>query len=411
MIRLIYITIFLIFIILPIGKSFALTVESIRFGKHPDKIRMVIELDKICDFRVFTLTSPNRLVIDLPKFKWNEKAKNFLKPANAGIESIRKGKINPEIERLVVDLSYLVSIKSAFLLPQNDNKPSRIVIDFKKSTKSEFLKNKGKIYGSLKIDDATDATQKIPIKTNNGTTPIPKRKDIAKKYMIVIDAGHGGVDPGAIGANHLFEKNVTLKMAKELKRQLLATGKYNVKLTREKDIYLKLHERRKFARNNKADLFISLHADSINKKHISGASVYTLSEKSSDAQTEKLAARENRADLIAGVDLSEEGDDVAEILIDLAMRDTMNQSKFMANTLVENMKKYGIKTLDNAHRYAGFAVLKSPDTPSILIEMGFMSNYSEARKLNSPSYRKKISASIVKGINKYFEKIEKNRKY
>ncbi len=411
MIRLIYITIFLTFIILPVGKSFALTIESIRFGKHPDKIRMVIELDKTCDFRVFTLTSPNRLVIDLPEFEWNEKAKNFLKPANSGIKSIRKGKISSDIERLVVDLSYLSSINSAFLLPQNDNKPNRIVIDFKKSTKSEFLKNKGKIYGSLKINDTTDATEETFKKANNETTPIPRKKAITKKYMIVIDAGHGGVDPGAIGANRLLEKNVTLKIAKELKRQLLATGKYNVKLTREKDIYLKLHERRKFARNNEADLFISLHADSINKKHISGASVYTLSEKSSDAQTEKLAARENRADLIAGVDLSEEGDDVAEILIDLAMRDTMNQSKFMANTLVENMKKYGIKTLDNAHRYAGFAVLKSPDTPSILIEMGFMSNYSESRKLNSPSYRKKISASIVKGVNKYFEKIEKNRKY
>jgi N-acetylmuramoyl-L-alanine amidase len=203
---------------------------------------------------------------------------------------------------------------------------------------------------------------------------------------------------------------VVLALAKELKKQLEASGQYRVKLSRENDHFIKLTDRVKFAREHSGDLFISLHADSMPDKNVSGASVYTLSEKASDAQTARLAARENKADLIAGIDLNVEDKDVANILVDLAMRDTMNQSKFFANTLVQNLKSSNVRVLENTHRYAGFAVLKAPDIPSVLIEAGFMSNKKEADMLNSHAHRKNLAAALKQGIDRYFDQVRKNQR-
>lgn len=251
----------------------------------------------------------------------------------------------------------------------------------------------------------------IAAKEEEEKTVAPEMPPVVKarkgpKPMIVIDPGHGGDDPGAIGANGAKEKTVTLAAAKELKEKLEKSGRYRVHLTRSGDKFIKLQDRVKIGRNQGADLFISLHADSIDKPGVSGASIYTLSNTASDAQTAKLAARENRADLIAGVDLSHEDKEVANILIDLAMRDTMNQSKFFANTVVKQGQ--GIELLDKPHRYAGFAVLKAPDIPSVLIEMGFMSNKREVSQLSSPAYRAKIVNAVSGGIDAYFAKIQKN---
>lgn len=251
---------------------------------------------------------------------------------------------------------------------------------------------------------------KPPTGSSNNYTRAPVPPAITKKPLIVIDAGHGGVDPGAIGSNGVFEKHITLAAARELQRALNATGRYRAELTRGGDKYLKLYQRVSIARKKKADLFISLHADTIGKSNVTGASIYTLSEKSSDAQTEKLAARENKADLIAGVDLSTEDEEVANILVDLTMRDTMNQSKFFANTIVSEMAGNGLKTLERPHRYAGFAVLKAPDIPSVLIELGFLSNRREAERLSTPAYRHQIIRALIKGIDGYFEKVRINQK-
>jgi N-acetylmuramoyl-L-alanine amidase len=188
------------------------------------------------------------------------------------------------------------------------------------------------------------------------------------------------------------------------------TGRYRVSLTRDKDIFIKLRDRVTIAREKQADLFISFHADSIEKGGVSGVSIYTLSEKASDAQSAKLAAQENRADLIAGIDLTVEDEDVANILVDLAMRDTMNQSNFFANKLVQNFKADSVKLLDSPHRSAGFAVLKAPDIPSVLIEAGFMSNKKEVEMLSSPSHRKKIAGSVRDAIEAYFEQVRKNQR-
>lgn len=386
-------------------KSYALDIQQIRFGAHPDKIRMVLDVSEVTDFRAFILPSPPRLVIDLPKFTW--KAGHPPKPPQTMISDIRQGLLMPEISRIVFDLNKTVVIKSAFLLPKNGQQENRIVIDYKTANSQEFSANKDVLHGTLKIDDYKN-------KIDNITSPAPAQKPVQPSYkkqekpLIIIDPGHGGQDPGAIGHYKIPEKKLVFSLAQELKKQLLASGKYRVMMTRDKDKFIRLKDRVKFARKHEGDLFISIHADSIGKSSVHGASIYTLSKKASDAQTAKLAEKENQADLIAGVDFNVEDEQVAFILGDFLINDTMNQSKFFANTLATKMKSAGINTLHNTHRYAGFAVLKAPDIPSILIEAGFVSNKKEARLLNKQSYRQKMAKAIISGINSYFNSVYKN---
>jgi len=230
-----------------------------------------------------------------------------------------------------------------------------------------------------------------------------------KKPLIVIDPGHGGRDPGAINSSHgIKEKNITLSMAKELKSQLESSGLYNVLLTRTYDKSIELNGRVEFARVNNADLFISLHADSIGKPLVRGVSVYTLSKKASDEQTAKLAAHENSVDVIANLNLG--NSEVEDILLDLILRDTMNQSNYLATNVVDALRINGIRMLEKPHRFAGFAVLKIPDIPSVLIEVGFMSNYQEALMLSKAEYRHKIGRAMVASIEVYFKNIRLNHR-
>lgn len=229
----------------------------------------------------------------------------------------------------------------------------------------------------------------------------PSKGHASGKKTIVIDAGHGGVDPGAIGVDRSYEKNITLAVAKELKKQILKTGKYNVVLTRETDVFIPLKQRVAIARKAKADLFVSLHADSVGKKSTRGASVYTLSEKASDKEAELLASRENKADVIAGMDLSTENEEVAGILIDLAQRDTMNQSRQFASHVVKTVGKESL-LLTKPNRSAGFAVLKAPDIPSVLIEMGYLSNSTDCKLLKTASHQQKLSKLIASSVDAFF---------
>ena len=218
---------------------------------------------------------------------------------------------------------------------------------------------------------------------------------------MVIDAGHGGVDPGAIGVRGTLEKNVTLAAARELRRQLEATGRYRVVMTRSDDTFLRLRERVNVARTNGAELFISLHADSHPNPNTRGLSVYTLSATASDKEAAALAQRENKADLIAGVNLSAESREVVDILIDLAQRETMNLSAHYAGMLVDNLRE-AVTLLPKTHRFAGFAVLKAPDIPSVLVELGYMSNREEERLLRDPDYRRRLMGAIVRATDAYF---------
>lgn len=398
-------------------QAYALSVDNVRVGTHPDKTRIVFDLSNISDFRTFTLADPYRLVVDLPSFEW--RAPPLKNDAGIGVTGLRHGNLEAGISRIVFDLDKPISIQSAFALPAQGAKPNRLVVDVSHVSHNAFLRSKGQSFGTLTLQPVNLAsrTSGYSARTAAGQSgapfipPQPASKPHAgKKPLIVIDPGHGGVDPGAIGANGAYEKHVVLGLSKALKEELDSTGRYRVILTRKTDVFIKLRDRVKFARRHDADLFLSVHADSLPRPHVSGASIYTLSNKASDAQTAKLAARENKADLIAGIDLSVEDEEVANILVDLAMRDTMNQSKYFANTLVDTFNTGGLNLLERPHRYAGFAVLKAPDIPSVLIEAGFMSNRAEANSLVTDSHKRRFARSVRNGIDAYFRTVAQNER-
>lgn len=223
-----------------------------------------------------------------------------------------------------------------------------------------------------------------------------------KRRVVVIDPGHGGQDPGAIGISGFYEKNVVMTGAREMARQLVATGRYRAVFTRSGDTYIPLRDRVARARVAKADLFISVHADSHPDRWTRGASVYTLSEGASDREAAALAAKENKSDIIAGVDFRDKAPDVTSILIDLSQRDTINQSRTFAGMLVDSLGHGGIGLLAHSHRHAGFAVLTAPDTPAVLLEMGYLSNPQDERLLIQAAYLRRLSAAVVDAVDRYF---------
>jgi N-acetylmuramoyl-L-alanine amidase len=199
-------------------------------------------------------------------------------------------------------------------------------------------------------------------------------------------------------------------VARELRRQLEETGRYKVVMTRDTDVYITLKDRVNISRNIKADLFVSIHADKIDRTNVRGTSSYTLSETASDKETALLAENENNAGFVAGVDLGQESQDVADILLDLAMREKMNESNMFARLLTHALLRKNVQLLPNSHRSAGFVVLKAPDVPSVLIETGFISNQNEAKLLNSGQFQRNIADAITEGIDAYFRKIQSLQK-
>ena len=386
--------------------ALALDINSLRVGIQGDKTRLVVELSEPAKFRTFMLADPVRLVIDLPTYSW--RLTSVPAEKGRGIKQVRQGLLQQGISRVVIDLEKPSLIHAAFVIPAANGQPDKIVIDFKPTTRAAFIQGKAKVYGNMS-DKQLLAHKATPTLKAPRDEPPPSSTQYfpsSKKPLIVVDAGHGGDDPGAGGSQGLKEKNITLAMAKDLKAKLEETGRYRVQLTRSTDVFIRLGERVAIARRANADMFISLHADSISRPSVHGASIYTLSEKASDADTEKLAARENRADAIAGLNLDIEDEDVANILVDLAMRDTMNQSKFFAKNVVNIFRSNDIATLDIAHRFAGFAVLKAPDIPSVLIETGYMSNDREARALSTPAYRDRLATAITRSVDTYFSTVK-----
>jgi N-acetylmuramoyl-L-alanine amidase len=232
-----------------------------------------------------------------------------------------------------------------------------------------------------------------------GPTPAPRREN--PKRVIVIDPGHGGVDPGAISLGGVYEKAITLGVAEEIARQLNASGRYKVVMTRADDTFIRLRERVAIARQANADLFISIHADSLNNHAIGGMSIYTLSETASDHEAEALATKENKADIIAGVDLRDESPQVSTILIDLAQRETKNLSAKLARAVIDEIG-HDRPLLPRPHRFAGFAVLTAPDVPSVLIELGYLSNRTDERELLDPGHRQRFARGIERAIDRFF---------
>jgi len=226
------------------------------------------------------------------------------------------------------------------------------------------------------------------------------KKSTSKKWLVVIDPGHGGIDPGATSPNNKLEKTLTLIFAKKLQKKLEADQRFQVLLTRSSDVFVGLRKRVKIAREARADLFISLHVDSIKNKRHRGISIYTLSEKASDKEAALLAKRENKSDIIAGLDLSQESSEVTDILIDLAKRDTMNSSAELAKFLLDRLAPK-FRLIRKSHRFAGFAVLKAIDMPSVLIELGYLSNKEDEKNLLSTNYQDNLVTALTKSIQNF----------
>ncbi|MEM7198339.1 MAG: N-acetylmuramoyl-L-alanine amidase, partial [Pseudomonadota bacterium] len=359
----------LAFASLPIRAELA--IHDLRMGQHNKQVRLVLETSQKMPFRVFTLENPARLVIDIEFAKWTIDTVEKTHPL---IQNFRAGLFQPEITRIVADLASPIETKNVFMLPPDANHGARLVIDMLPTPNTKMR---------LRLHESEDwQDEELQLTRDGAETNVPNPGQHAQldaqKPLIVLDPGHGGNDPGAIAITGLHEKVVVLRIAKLLKRKLEETGKYRVLLTRDRDVYIPLRQRFKKAEDHGADLFLSLHADSIKKHHVRGASVYTLSETASDKEAELLASRENRSDLVAGVQLDDYDDTVAQVLFDLGQRNTMQESAHFAEMVVQSLSNQNIAVLSGAHRFAGFAVLKSPKIPSVLIELGFLSNSEEA---------------------------------
>ncbi|WP_238318360.1 N-acetylmuramoyl-L-alanine amidase [Thalassospira australica] len=369
-----------------------------RLGVYPDYTRFVIDLDRDVEFTYFLLPDPYRIIIDMPEIDWNAPPSKVTSGGGL-ISGLRYGLFKPGTFRVVLDVAQPSLVSKIFSLPPGGGAPNRLVVDLKPTGREAFLtasRESMEAYSARSRNDTSATEQSVDVAVQSG-------RGGDEKPLIAIDAGHGGVDPGAIGVGNVYEKDLTLAAARQLAETLTASGRYRVLLTRDKDVFLKLRQRVEIARKNNADLFISLHADSIaNPKH-RGASVYTLSENASDKEAAALASKENKADVIAGVDLSSENTLVQSILIDLAQRETMNLSATLAANMVTQLSQ-SIELQRRTHRFAGFAVLKAPDIPSALFEMGYLSNATDAKLLQSPAHRKKIAEAVMRAIDIYFEK-------
>lgn len=366
-------------------------VSAVRLGLHPDKTRFVMEISEEPTYRIFTLPNPYRVVIDLPRIDWDIPQDTIKQQSRGVIDKLRFGLFSPQRSRVVLDAGKPVEVESVFVIPPRNDYPYRLVVDLAKTSRSTFLSDvtKRTIKSAKSLPDLDRDSPATP----SGSSGKP---------TVVIDAGHGGVDPGAIGVTGVHEKVIALNYANSLKRALEATGRYNVVLTRDRDIFLRLRRRVAIAQEAEGDLFISLHANTHSSNKIRGASVYTLSENASDSEAAALAKKENKADVIAGVNLGGQTQTVSQILIDLAQRESMNASKHFANMLVNELNGE-VKLLRNTHRYAGFAVLKSPNVPSVLFEIGYMSNPKEIHQLRSSRHRQKVNQNVVHAVNRFFD--------
>jgi N-acetylmuramoyl-L-alanine amidase len=420
-----------------------------------DTAVITLTLPNVSPHKVFIVTNPERLVVDVPAVAKRPEVKIPDNYKGKLVRDVRFGQFSPEKYRFVFDLTLPVEVVKVSSNSKNTQmtvaikaagnaaaasepvaKPEEKKPDEASKEKPAESKAADKVEskiekaapvkeGTIKAEPVEDIGKKETTKGAKEKTKAttkeepadktksedkqaiskiaeePKSKKSNEKPLIVIDPGHGGVDPGTTGPNGINEKDLVLEYGKALRQRLLKSGKYRVELTRGTDNFIMLRQRVKIARDKKAALFISLHADSAPEAGARGLSVYTLSEKSSDEEAAALAARENKADVLAGIDLSEERQDVADILISLAQRDTSNRSSQLADLIVYSLDGK-VRLLSNSHRFAGFAVLKAPDIPSVLIELGFLSHMQEEKQLRSAAYRQMVVSGIADGVESYF---------
>lgn len=364
-------------------------VIGVNLIESPNRARFLIEISDPVDVKVFTLTNPNRVVIDMPEVLW--RVSGEARPSGRGaINSYRFGLFRKGNSRFVIDLKAPAKIDPVQVLAPDGSYSFRLAVDLTPTTPEAFVNNSGWPGGNQ-----VASLEPPPV------APPPPLRNTGKR-TIVLDAGHGGIDPGTHGQSGLQEKDIVLAVAKELRKALEATGRYNAALTRDTDVFIPLRERVNISRAARGDLFVSLHIDSNEQRTVRGASVYTLSESASDIESRKLADKENMSDVIAGVDLRGENNPVASILIDLAQRDTMNRSARFAETVVTSLPVATLVRPTTPHRSAGFAVLKAPDVPAVLIELGYLSNTKDEAEMATGAWRAKVAQAIAKAIDSHF---------
>lgn len=400
--------------------------------RHGGGSRVVFEITAPARFSIMTLADPYRIVIEIEEVRW-QLANQQIAVDDDIIARVRYGLFRPGTSRIVLDCVQPAVVDAAYLAGTGSG-DYHLVVDLAAVSHAAFLRSLKGSPSALPVSARLSGLEVAPpprapdlepganlppeaaffVREVAATVPSelqlaalpfapPPRKPPSKpgRRVIVIDPGHGGADPGAISASGVREKTVTLKAARLVREELRRVGRYNVVLTRDRDESIRLRDRVALARAADADLFVSLHADANPHKGVRGASVYTLSEKASDAEAAALAERENKADLIAGVDLSREAPEVANILIDLAQRETMNQSARLAKHLVQHLGKRTM-LVRNTHRFAGFAVLKAPDVPAVLVELGHLSNAADERLLQQEGYLRSLAVAIAEAVDGYF---------
>lgn len=363
-----------------------ITATGARVSGDAERTRFVIDVAEEVEFGTFVLSDPNRVIVDLASV-------SFDLPTDAGqegggmVSAWRYGQFAPGQARIVLDVDRPVAVEHSFYLPPVGDQPGRLVLDLVSTTQEAFEEavqsNRGKRAGA---------------EPDLGKTAGPVGGD---RPIVVLDPGHGGVDPGAIGEGGVFEKDVVLAFANELRINLEKTGAVEVRMTRDGDSFLSLRQRVEVARGYGADLFVSIHADSAPQDYVRGATVYTLSERASDAQAAAIAARENRSDVLAGIEADEASDEVTDILVDLARRETKVFSRHFAEDVVDELGT-AVKMHKNPHRSARFRVLKAHDIPSVLIELGYLSNPHDEQLLTDEEWRARASDALSGAVTRFF---------
>jgi N-acetylmuramoyl-L-alanine amidase len=370
------------------------TVTAVRVSTIDQVTRITLSLSATVRYRVSVVGQPYRLVLDMPGVRWD------LEPVgrfdSGAVRAWRFGAFTRDIDRVVFDLDRPMRVQKTFALAPKDRTTEwRLVIDLERVSRDEFERLEREREGRAPAPPpAHRAEPPVPV-----AAPPPAGRPALP--LIVLDPGHGGVDPGAVGPGGTVEKAIVLALAKDVAERLVATGRYRAMLTRGGDNFVPLRQRFEAAREARAGLFLSLHADSNPIRGRRGVSVYTLSTEATDQEAAALAKRENRSDEIAGLALKGRPGAVAGVLIELAQRDTKAKSIRLARSLVAELRSVA-PLVGKPHRAAGFAVLKAPDVPSVLIEVGHLSNAEEEKKLADPAYRKRLAEGIARGIDRYF---------
>ena len=348
-----------------------------------DGLQIELELSQVVPYRVFSLDSPQRLVVDFREIDWTGVEQAALDQSRIA-QDIRFGTFQTGWSRLIVDLDEPVTLKTAEMKTFQQDGTATLTLKFETTDSETFAEKSGAPVGSLW--DATAAAPSLP-------APTPDDGPLT----VVIDPGHGGIDPGAVQGG-VHEADLMLQLAIELAEALNRTGSVRAILTRDADVFVPLEGRMSIARAAKADLLISLHADALEVDQARGGSVYTLNAEGSDLASARMAERHERGDLLAGVDLSGQDDRVATVLMDLARTQTEPQSQRFADAAVEGLRAAGARLNSKPRREGRLAVLNAPDFASVLIEVGFLSNASDREMLSAPATRAPIVTGIVTAV-------------